>query len=110
MRRAHGTSQHANGIILNLLLEQQELLLFAPVADRLDRTGEQDREQDGDGVDPADRGRVEAEEEAGDAEDKEHLHVELIELVPEDGPEGASGGQATFIFSEAEGIKTHSRY
>ena len=86
------------------------MLLFAPIADRLDPSSEQDREQDGYGIDPADSVGVEAEEEAGNAQDEEHLHVKLIELVPQDHPEGACRGQATFILSEANPIKTRSRY
>ena len=101
-------SKHINLVVLDLLLEKEELLLLTPVAEGLDQTGEKDGDEDGEGVDPRDGAREEAENEAGDTQPEKHLHVELIKLVPQNGKEGASFGQTAGIISEAK-LKENKR-
>ena len=94
-------SKHVNLVVLDLLLKKEELLLLTPIAQGLDQTGEKDSDEDRGGVDPCDGITEEAQAEADKTQEDEHLHVELIKLVPQDGAEGASFGQTAGIISEA---------
>ena len=51
---AHGAAEHIAGICLDLILEPQELLLFAPITERLDQTCEQHGEPDRDSIEQVD--------------------------------------------------------
>jgi len=93
-------SKHINLVVLDLLLKKEELLLLAPIAQGLDQTGKKDSDEDRGGVDPCDGITEEAQAEADETQEDEHLHVELIKLVPQDGEEGASFRQTAGIISE----------
>lgn len=94
------TTKYIHFIVLNLFLEEEELLLLAPVTEGLNQASEENSEEDCCRIHPGDIGREEAEDEAGGAQHKQDLHVELVKLVPEDVPEGADLGKRTRIFAE----------
>jgi len=92
LRGAHVTTEHINFVVLDFLLKEQELLLLTPIAEGLDQTSEQDSEGDRGSINPSDIVGEEGEEEAGSTKEQQNLHVELIELVPKDGPERSHRG------------------
>ena len=101
-------TKYDNLLILNLVLQAQELLLFTPVTEGLDHGGKEDGEVDGDRFEPllaVDTFLLfgeDAHEQRDGGEDQEDLDVPLVELVPQDLPEGADGWQGLFVLSEAK--------
>ena len=84
------SSKHIAHIVLDFILKKQELLLLAPITERLNQASEEDGEPDGGSVDEVDNVREEAESKTGSAEEDKDLHIEFVKLVPEDGPESTN--------------------
>jgi len=84
-------SEDGNFLVLNLSLELKELSLFSPVTESLDQAGENDCKVDREALNPLVVGSVgsEGEQEEHGGHDEQKLHVKLVKLVPEDGPERA---------------------
>ena len=81
-------AENLNLLVHDLLLEAQELLLLAPVAQSLDHASEDDGEEDGEGFEPLlALGGEDADDKHGNSEAEQDQNVDLIELVEEDGPE-----------------------
>ena len=98
-----GTTEDGNFFVHNFLTEAQKLLLFTPVAEGLDQSGENHGKVDRDGLEPLVLHVLEqADDQRGGTEDKKDLHVELVELVPQDGPERADSWQRSLVFAEAK--------
>ena len=82
-------------LILDLILEAQELLLFTPITEGLDHGGKEHGEVDGDGFEPLLAIHTvltlskDADDEGDRGEDEADLDVSLVELVPQNLPEGA---------------------
>ena len=95
LRGAILATEYDNFLILNLVLQAQELLLFTPVTEGLDHGGKEDGEVDGDRFEPllaVDTLLLfceDAHEQRDGGKDQEDLDVPLVELVPQDLPEGA---------------------
>ena len=95
LRGAVLATKYDNLLILNLVLEAQELLLFTPVTEGLDHGGKEDGEVDGDRFEPllaVDTFLLlgeDAHKQGDSGKDQEDLDVHLVELVPKDLPEGA---------------------
>ena len=98
------TAKDSYFFINNFLLEPQELLLLAPVAESLDRGSKEHGEVDRDTLEPLTLGLIleEADHEGDGGEHEEHLHVEVVKLVPNYGPKRADCRKGSFVFTEAK--------
>ena len=80
-------------ILLDLLSEEQELLFLAPIAKSLNQASKKNSDENRRRVNPNDGIGEEGEDKGGQAKGGQHNHVELVELVEQDIPEGAHCGQ-----------------
>jgi len=95
-------TEDSNFFVHDFLTESQELLLLTPVTESLDGSGEENGEVDGGSLDPRSFSSEDAQDEGDGGEDEQQDDIELIELVPKDGPEGANLRKGSLVFTEAK--------
>ena len=80
-------SEDGDFLVLDLTLESEELRFLSIVTDGLDEASEEDGKVDGDTFNPGVGGLGEqGEDQENGGNNEEELDVELVELVPKNGP------------------------